>query len=294
MMKIDGKFRSVDDAEKAFKVIEDEFIAPYRKYLRLSGSDGVRQHWQDGKLEFFAFPTKYAGSQGKRDVSASQHEMGHFVTVPEERCIRRAFGFGGGVPILSHLDPYDPRNRMMLGNVSATVEAKAMAWEVILTRDLHGIDLDSSDIASSLIYTEDFLNYKGSNEKERLRWAAEKIIKYVDEFGTVDDFRKLWHARCKKLPELFRREEIRSNLYDEQPVSREAIPHVNEGWHAIIEERTKEDVHIFSVALKRDDPEEWEKLEGIFQDFDTYEQAHRWVMRVREAHGYEPPASFSM
>lgn len=293
MMRIDGKFRSVDDAEKAFKVIDDEFIAPYSKYLRLKGADGVNQHWRDDKLEYFSFPTKYSASQGKRDVSASQHEMGHFITVPEERCIRRGFGFGGGVPILSHSDPYDRRNRMMLGNVSAAVEAKAMAWEVIMTRDLHGIELDYNDIASSLIYTDDFINYKGSTNKEKLHWAAEKIINYVDEFGSIDNFRKLWHKRCEKLPELFRREEIRCNIYDEKPVSREEIPHVNDGWHAIIEERSKEDVQMFSVAIKRDDPEDWEKLEGIFEDFDTYDQAHRWVMRVREAHGYEPPATFT-
>lgn len=293
MMRIDGKFRSVDDADKAFKMIEDEFINPYSQYLRLNGSDGVRQHWKNEKLEFFAFPTKYAASQGKRDVSASQHEMGHFITVPEERCIRPAFGFGGGVPILSHFDPYDSRNRMMLGNASATVEAKAMAWEVILTRDLHGIELDYDDIASSLIYTEDFLNYKGSNDKEKLRWAAEKIIHYVNEFGTADDFRKRWRERCEKLPELFRREEVRANLYDEEPVSCVEVPHVNDGWHAIIEERRKDDVKLFSVSLKRDDPEDWEKLEGIFEDFDSYDQAHRWIMRVRDAHGYEPPSSFS-
>lgn len=291
MMKIDGKFISVDDVEKAIKVINEEFIAPYQKYLRASGSDGVRQHWKDGKLEAFAFPTKYAASRGKLDVSATQHEMGHFVTVPEARCIRNGFGFGGGVPILGLGNPYDPRNRMMLGNASATVEAKAMAWEVILTRDLHGITLDYDDIAYSLVYTQDFLNYEGTNEKERLRWAAEKIIRYVNEFGTVDDFRSLWHARCKKLPDLFRREEIRLNLYEESPVFREEVPHVYEGWHAIIEERTKENVSLFTVALKKDAPEDWEESEGVYEDFDTYDQAYRWIARVREAHGYEPPAS---
>lgn len=293
MMKIDGKFRSLEESQEAFNAIRDEFIEPYSRYLRILGQGGVKQGWNGGTISYFAFPSSY-NSSSKRDVSAVQHEMGHFITVPEVRCIRTGFGFGGGIPVLSHSNPYGPDNRMMLGNMSATTEAKAMAWEVILSRDIHGIELDHVDIARSLTFTDDYLNYEGKTDKEKIQWAADKITRFVGEFGTADDFRRHWHERCAKLPELFRREQIRATLYEENPVTREEIPHVNEGWHAIIEERVKEDVNMFSVSLKRDDPEDWEEHEGIYEDFDTYDQAHRWVIRVREAHRYEPPVSFSL
>lgn len=296
MMKIDGKFRSLEESQEAFNAIRDEFIEPYNRYLRILGQGGVKQGWNGGTISYFAFPSSY-NSISKRDVSAVQHEMGHFITVPEVRCIRTGFGFGGGIPVLSHSNPYGPDNRMMLGNMSATTEAKAMAWEVILSRDIHGIELDHVDIARSLTFTDDYLNYEGKTDKEKIQWAADKITRFVNEFGTADDFRKLWHERCAKLPELFRREQVRSSIHEHEPVSVSDLVEINDEWHGFVEHRSREGVDLFSVTIKKKEPEDWEELEGIYEDFDTSIQANRWLSRVKSENptvlhveNDEPPA----
>lgn len=291
-MRIDGKFRNLEDSDAAFARLKAEFFDPWSEWLELDGIDGVSQIWRDDTLVKFRFPNGF-GTMDRLDVSAAQHEMGHFVCVPEAKCIREGFGFGRGIPTFVG-NPYDPENRIQVKAVSANAEAKAMAWEVIISRDLHNLDLNYSDIARSLQLTDDFLRYEGTNTRERLDWVTGKIIRYVEEFGTLDNFRALWRDRCSRLPELFRRESVKVALRSAAPVWTTHVRHVVEGWHGIIEQRSSGDIETFTVILRRDDPEDWEFGEGIIDEFDTLAQAERWIAGIREAHDYVPPKIHSM
>lgn len=255
--------------------------------------DGFSQEWDGDCLVGLQFPKGFGADRGQVDVSATQHEMGHFITIREANSVRKEFGFNRGIPLLMD-DYFDPMDCIHTKAASAEVEAKAMAWEVILSRDLHGLDLDCSDICKSLSLTEDFRTYEGETDQQKLQWVADKIIRYVDEFGTADDFRRLWHARCEKLPELLRRETAFVALLQHEAVEVTSTGAVKEGWVSFIERRTDEAENIdhFTVVIQREQQDEWS--EAVYRSFDTFRQAERWIELVREGHGYEPPPVMAM
>lgn len=293
MMRIDGEFRNLKESQDAFERVKEIFFTPYADHIGIGGVDGVSQQRDAGRITKFLFPKGFLADRTV-DVSATQHEMGHFITVPEPKCVRVGFGFNGGIPTFWG-DEYDPDNKIYVSPASANSEAKAMAWEVIISRDLHNLDLDHHFIARSLRLTDDFLRYEGKNEGERIDWVANKILGYVEEFGTIDDFKRIWDERCQKLPDLIRRENLREKMRGEDPVSISRMDDIYEGWHAIIEEREKSDVQTFTVHLMKDAPEEWEEGLSIRRVFDTMKQATRWVESITAAHGHQPrTSSFSI
>jgi hypothetical protein len=215
--------------------------------------------------------------------------MGHFVTVAKNRAVRFAFGFGGGVPDLG----FDPSSRMPINPASASVEAKAIAWEYILMRDLHGLQPDVVDLASSLKYASDFDRYQGSSSDEKIAWVADKVRGYIAEFGGLARFDAAWTSRCQELPDLFARETIRANLYKSEPVTTETIDGINGDWIAVLKTYRQGDVSETSVTPRQ--------IEDVFEEFSAYETfdtdtvARRWVQSVKDyyvddlADNPEPP-----
>jgi hypothetical protein len=208
--------------------------------------------------------------------------MGHFVTVAKNRAVRFAFGFGGGVPDLG----FDPSSRMPINPASAIVEAKAIAWEYILMRDLHGLQPDVVDLASSLKYASDFDRYQGGSSEEKIAWVADKVRGYIAEFGGLAEFDAAWKNRCQELPDLFARETIRANLYKGEPVMTETIDGINDDWIAVLKTYRQGDVAETSVVLRQVDDvgEEF----SAYETFDTDTAARRWVQSVKEFYVDDP------
>lgn len=277
--------KEITSSEAARKRVYDRFIAPYEPLLGVSGYDGISQKFDKSTNNLIGlhFPGGYNGGVFGPDVSATHHEMGHFITVSENRAVRRNFGFGGGLPLLG-MDAFD---RIATKPTSGYVEAKAMAWEIVLMRDLHGCDVEPMDIAKSLTFASDFMCYPGSEEKSRIAWAAELIEKHVGEFGTVDDFERLWVERCEKLPELFRLEDVRQGLYKLEPVKSEVLPEINSEWSALMETRSDQGVTEITVSLSSaHDPD---GAYSVYQDFSSEQAALKWVAAVRASYPDEEP-----
>jgi hypothetical protein len=280
----EDRINAVMRSEAAMARVVDRFIKPYEDYLGIAGCDGVSQVWDDAgdNLIGFRFPQGFQATRSRVDVGATQHEMGHFVTVSKNRAVRVAFGFGGGVPDLG----FDPLSRTPVNPASANVEAKAIAWEYILMRDLHGLQPDVDHLASSLKYASDFDRYEGGTPEERIIWVANKVRGYIADFGDLAAFDAIWRTRCLELPELFARESIRANLYKGEPVLTERIEGIYDDWVAILKTYRQADVEETSVVLRQVDDvgEEF----SAYEAFDTNTAARRWVQTVKEFYADVP------
>lgn len=275
LMRTVDASKAVMRSETAFNLVYHRFIAPFEPLIGVGGVDGVTQEWNDeeDRLVRFLFPRGYAATSPGTDVGATEHEMGHFITVSEDRAVRAGFGFGGGMPELG----FSPDHRMPLSPASADVEAKAIAWEYILRRDLHGVEPDLYEMCASLKYATDFPLYEGKTDAERVTWVSGKVQGYVDAFGSVEDFERLWVARCQRLPELFRRENIRLNLYKTDPVNIERFPGVVDGWSAELATFMRDGVSETTVTITADDDE----MKMTCESFLSEKAARNWVERVR-------------
>lgn len=274
-------YNNIVTSESAFNTFVSRFIDPWRPLLLIDSTDGIRRVWDKETLVGLSFPRGYSAWSGQNDISATQHEAGHFITVPEHRAVCPRFGFHGGIPLLGFKAPPVPSKAN-----SFDVEAKAMAWEVILMRDIHGFELDPLQIASSLKYTNDFWLYDGKTDDEKIQLAASKIKEYVSKFEGIDQFEQLWTERCSKLPDLLRRETIRSNIAAiTSPIETILMENVVDDWIAEIRTYQVEDItqaEVTFILPRRLDL-------GSYHDlFDTKDQAIRFVERVRNAYRNEP------
>lgn len=246
------------------------YFEPFKDVVGISGVDGV-QYRRDGDfVTGIDFPQRYSSRAGT-DVCATQHEMGHFVTISEDRSVMPAFGFATrGVPDLQ----FRPWERIPVKPMSHIVEAKAIAWELIFLRDLHGISPPAIMLATSLKYATDFHLYPGRNEDDRLEWAVRRIEAYVREFGDLSVFDRLWEERCRKLPLLLERERIRTSLWEIDPISSETISDFVPGWNATIEVRSHRGVEQVSVTLE-------DGHDNTFESFPTMQAAEAFLDLVK-------------
>jgi hypothetical protein len=276
----EDRIKAVTRSPEAYERLYARFFKPYETFLKVDGYNGVSQVWDksEAQLLSFCFPIGFQATTTHFDIAATQHEMGHFVTVAENRAVRVAFGFGGGMPELG----WNPMLRMPINPASANVEAKAIAWEIILLRDMHGIDADVTMMASSLVHARDFDLYHGRTKDEKIAWAAEKVQGFIAEFGTVDEFDVLWRGRCQKLPELFERESVRANLYKSEPVATKRVDGINDDWIAVVKSYENGDVGETTVTLRQVDDEEEEF--ATHETFESETAALRWIERVSTYH----------
>lgn len=272
------EYRTYTESPKAFELFTRRFIHPWSPLLALSGYDGIGQMWQNDSLTSITFPLGFTATMNRtNDISAAQHEAGHFISVPEHRTVRPSFGFHGGIPSLGFygLAPLPTKPN------SADVEARAMAWEVILMRDLHGIEVDPATITSSLTFASDFWLYEGATNSEKLAWATGKVSRYVTLFGTIDDFERLWVERCEKLPELMRRETIRSTIFDTQPVETITVESIVDNWAGQIHIYTVDDVQQAAVTIFNPSRPD---LPPYDDSFDTKHEAIKFLERVKASY----------
>ncbi|MCZ7862776.1 hypothetical protein O9X98_15480 [Agrobacterium salinitolerans] len=257
------------------KIIEDRFIAPYRDHLALSGYDEMRQRSDGDTLIGLSFPMGYAADL-KANVTAPLHEMGHFITLDDARCVRSGFGFRGGTPYVSCGEFW----RLPTGPWSATAEGKAIAWEIIVLRDLFGMEPNYYDSCRALSHSTDFLKYEGGNDRERITWVAEKVRNWVAEFGSLADFESAWHARCERLPELLARETARIAATSRPPTSEDVYEHDIDG-----------DIWTFTVYTHGEGMDEQFVVDiactaaegrSEYEQFDRKDQALGWIDRTVE------------
>lgn len=276
------RIEEVCRTERAFELLKTRYFDPFADVVGLRGNDEIGQRFADvgGEkvLDGLEFPTKFEATRSGTDVQATQHEMGHFVSISERRCVMAGFGFGGGVPDLN----FQPWKRMHTGPVSGIVEAKAIAWELILLRDLHGLEPPTRVLVDSLRYASDFYLYPGGNDEGRYDWVADKVDGFARDFEDVARFDRLWHERCSKLPELLAVERIRANLHTVPPIYVEKHEAFIEGWDATIEQRVLDGIEEVSVTL--DDGED-----ATYETFATIEAAQNWVAEVRSCYVEDEP-----
>lgn len=257
------------------KIIEDRFIAPYRHHLAISGYDEMKQRFDGETLSGLTFPMGYAANRNV-NLTATLHEFGHFITLNEARCVRSGFGFRGGTPYVSCGEFY----RLPTGPWSATTEGKAIAWEIIVLRDLFGVEPDYYQSCRALSHGTDFLKYEGGNERERIAWVAEKVKNWVSEFGGLADFESVWHARCERLPELFARETQKLAALNKPATSEEVYEHEIDGdtWTFTLYTHGEGASEQFVVDIVCSDAEGQSENE----QFDRKEQALGWIDRTVE------------
>ena len=206
-------------SEDSLRLVRSRFFAPYEPLVSISGYDEIQLEWnEDDTLRGITFPKSFQANR-KVNVQATLHEMGHFITVPEDRCARYGFGFGGGTPYVSMGEFY----RLPTGPWSATSEGQAIAWEIIAARDLFGISPDYMTSCSALRHSFDFDLYPGKRDSDRIAWVAGMVEEWVAEFGTVDDFEALWRQRCDRLPTIFANEDLRQRLLSGEAAERELV-----------------------------------------------------------------------
>jgi hypothetical protein len=259
---------------EALAMIRRRFADPFSPTISIGGYDEMRvEHANGGMASRLVFPASFAGSR-KIDVAATLHEMGHFLTVPESRCVREGFGFGGGVP-QPGLDGFE---RVPTRPHSAFSEGKAIAWEIITMRDLFGHEPDLAASCSALRHTFDFACYPGVDEDERLEWAAGVIDGYVREFGTVGEFEALWRQRCARLPELFAREDAIRRIVCAEPKVLETISEVvgEDEWSFRIHAYHGEGLSQYEAVVACSAAEGYEDTEL----FDTEQACRGWIERT--------------
>jgi hypothetical protein len=275
--RIDAVSRSAE----AFDLVKKKYFDPFADRLGLRGSDEISQRCIEGGLEVLVgidFPVGYAARCSITDVQATQHEMGHFVTVSERRCVMPAFGFGGGVPELG----FQPWQRIHTRPASGVVEAKAIAWEAIMFRDLHGIDPPSRVMVDSLRYASDFHLYPGGGDEAKLEHVAALVDRFIARFEDISHFDIQWNERCGRLPELMARETIRRNLHALPPVYVERHEGITEGWDVTIECRSSHGVEETLVIV--DDGED-----ATSEAFPTLAAARAWMEEIRTCYAGEAP-----
>lgn len=189
----------------------------------------------------------------------------------------------GSVGLPSEQDAHQPltsiTRKIYTKVVSAHSEAKAIAWQIIISRDLFGMKLDLDDEISSLRYTNDFYLYEGENDKERFAWVKNIVEVYIDRFGSINDFDQLWHARCAKLPELFRKEAIRQNMWKHDPVESVDLGEVGSYWQAVLEHRIADDVAEWEIVItSRDRDDGFQE----FRSFSSEAAAISWFEGLRK------------
>jgi hypothetical protein len=255
------------------KIVEDRFIAPHRPFLALGGFDEMKPRFRGDILVGLDFPIGYAANRSI-DLVAPLHEFGHFITIDEARCAKNGFGFRGGIPYVSCGEFY----RLSTGPSSATSEGKAIAWEIIVLRDLFGVTPNYEASCSALSHTADFLNYKGNSDSERIAWAADKVRKWVSEFGTIDDFEVAWHERCSRLPEILALETMKIAAMERQSTAEETIEHEIDGNHWTFSLNTYGEggAKQFLVGITCSEAEDQSESEL----FDSKEQAVWWIDRT--------------
>lgn len=267
---------------EAYELLHDRYIRPFKDVVSLGGRDGVSQVFVQGDGERLAgirFPDRYEVSRDGFDLSVTQHEMGHFVSVSERRCVMPGFGFGGGVPDLN----FGAWKRTPVRPASGVVEAKAMAWEIVMYRDLHGFRPSTLSIVQAISHAGDFFLYPGDDDRNRYGWIAERVDEFVSEFGDISSFDTLWETRCRNLPRLLERETIRANLHLREPDHVERMDGFVDGWDAIVEHRIDRGVEEVSVML--DDGHD-----ATFETFPNMESAKRWLEEIRTYYAEDEPS----
>lgn len=282
-----NEYNSIVKSDSAFQLFKNRFIDPWYPMITasLKGNGIIIDIDTDindniivKSINFpSGFPTIDFANPEKNNVSATQHEAGHFICVPENRCVRSQFGFHGGVPTLGIGGSPEPTKPN-----SAEIEAQAMAWEIILMRDLHKFNVDPYVVASSLQYANDFWLYNGNNNHEKIHWVVDIINKYVNEFGSIDEFERKWINRCEKLPELFKRESIRLNLNKKTPIETFNIDNIAyEEWSAKVSVYKEDDITQTTVDFFIPNDED-QFSEGF--EFDTKNEALKFIERVKKHH----------
>jgi hypothetical protein len=255
------------------KIIEDRFIAPYSRYLSISGYDEMRQRLEGDVLCGLTFPKGYAANR-EVNLTAALHEFGHFITIDEARCAKNGFGFRGGTPYVSLGEFY----RLPTGPWSAITEGKAIAWEIIVQRDLFGVEPDYFASCKALCHSTDFIAYHGNNDRERITWVAEKVRSWVNDFGTLADFEKAWHSRCARLPEILANEISKLAALACDPIAEETFEHqIDENiWTSTLYTHGTGPSLQFVVDIACND------VEGCseFEQFDRKDKALGWIERT--------------
>lgn len=249
-------------------VEERYFTSPF---LKLEGADGITQEWDGDDLVALRFPDRFLASRSRLDLQLTFHEMGHLITISEARCVRSAFGFGGGIPELG----WEPWRRSYDRVVSVAVEGKAFAWENILMKQVFGIDVPVEDQVSSLQYTTDFFYYPGENKADKLAHAAAVTQRYLDRYREGPPFDELWKARIAKLPELMAAETRRRKLYAGPPAWSEPLGIVAQDWNGVLHRFGEGADTVWAVDLDNPGNEHTER-----EEFDTREAAQAWFGRV--------------
>lgn len=263
-------------SEAALDIIRERYFLPVAPLLDLDGSDGVTRVFdpKTDVLQQLLFPVRYS-STPSADASITLHEMGHFVSLNPNRIVREGFGLGGGLPDLS----FHPWERISYKPYSAKTEAMAIAWEIIVARDLFDEQLDPRAAVEALAFSNDFLFYEGKTDAEKFDWVADIVRENISLYGTIDDFDRLWFERCARLPQLFRDEDIRRTLSLTSPLSTEILPDINEDWNVQLFHFKQDHVEEFHVELTH----KFEPTFGpVYECFQTQKGAFRWLQEIRD------------
>jgi sulfur carrier protein ThiS len=125
------------------------------------------------------------------------HEMAHFVELPDDRIIKRNWGFSYGTPNISAFGIDTLPNSW-----GATKrEIRTWSWQSLLL-DAVGVNVSIKSLVSSAPFMNDFFLVPGENEKEKLGLIA-RMVELGKRDLTMSGFDERWFERISKLPELF-------------------------------------------------------------------------------------------
>ena len=150
------------------------------------------------------FPTR---ARRTLDCGLAAHEMGHFLTIDEKRCVRDAFDLRFGIPDLSTM----PAPTMIATTSGQGIsEARAIACETVILEDLLGIDPVAHIRYQCWVlrHLEGFVSLPGRSADDRIAWLTDRTLSIAASLD-IDTIRSTWRTRIDALPRLFQQERDR-------------------------------------------------------------------------------------
>jgi len=253
----------------ALEALRRQWIAPTAGRAAIdTASDGFKVDLDLGQVRF------PARSRHGTDVGLAAHEIGHFLTIDDKRCVRDAFDLRFGVPDLTML--WNP-DKVATGTGQAMAEARAIAWETVLLEDLLQIDRTTHIRYQCWVlrHLPGFAAIPGQDSQARIDWLTDRTLGLAAELdsGAVED---RWRERIAALPRLFQREQDRLIAIEQVGYLAESLD-APPGWTATVYRHAFGSAEAFVVEICDPDGH------GHCDDFDSMTQAKAFIEPALQA-----------